>query len=224
MNQTNPTPIKIVMADDIQIYREGLKVLIKNLPEIELLAEAENGRELLDMIREHKPDVAIVDIQMPVMDGIEACKQICQQFPDVPVIALSMFDQEAIVIDMLEAGAKGYLLKNTRPEEFLQAVKDVYGGDPYYSSNISTKLIRMIAQSKFNPYRSKPKIEFTATELRVIQLICDQCTNKEIADKMGIAVRTVEKQRTALLSKVGAKTIVGVVLYAIDHKLVKRLP
>lgn len=209
--------IKILIADDHHIFREGFKVLLKNQHEIELVGEAENGRELLEMAAKLQPDVAIVDIKMPVMDGIEACKHIKKKFPDMKVIALSMFNDDNLIVDMLEAGAKGYLLKNTNKNELIQATKAVYEGSTYYCTATSNKLAKMIAESKFNPYRNHPVKKFTSRETDIMKLVCDQYTNKEIATTLGLSIRTVESHREKIQEKTGAKNAIGVVIYAIKH-------
>jgi DNA-binding NarL/FixJ family response regulator len=213
------TPIKIAIADDHEIFRDGFKLLLKNQKELELVGEAENGKELLEVARVQQPDVIITDIKMPEMDGIEACKQIRKRFPDMKVIALSMFNDDNLIVDMLEAGARGYLLKNTNKTELLQATKAVYEGSSYYCMATSAKLTKMIAESKFNPYRNQPVKKFTNRETDVIKLICEQYTNKEIATTLGLSIRTVESHREKIQEKTGAKNSIGVVIYAIKHDI-----
>ena len=213
----NYTPIRIAIADDHQIFRDGFKLLLKHQPELELVGEAEHGRELLDVIVQQQPDVLILDIQMPVMDGIATCKEVTKRHPGVKVIALSMFNDDNLIVDMLEAGAKGYLLKNTNKQELSQAVKAVFEGGTYYCAATSAKLTKMIAESKFNPYRSQPVKKFTARETDIIKLICQQYINKEIADQLNLSIRTVESHREKIQEKTGAKNSIGVVIYAIKH-------
>jgi DNA-binding NarL/FixJ family response regulator len=203
------SPIKIVIADDHEIFREGFKLLLKNQREIELVGEAEDGKELLEVVARHQPDVAIIDIKMPVMDGIEACKNIKKKYPDMKVIALSMFNDDNLIVDMLEAGARGYLLKNTNKNELMQATKAVFEGSTYYCTATSTKLTKMIAESKFNPYRNHPVKKFTARESDIIKLICEQQTNKEIANTLGLSIRTVESHREKIQEKTGRRIPLG---------------
>lgn len=217
MNYSTLGLIRIGIADDHAIFREGFKVLLKNQQEVEMVCEAENGKELLILAEQEQPDVVIVDIKMPVMDGIETCRQIRKRFPDMKVIALSMFNDDNLIVDMLEAGARGYLLKNTNKAELLQATRTVYKGSTYYCNATSIKLTKMIAESKFNPYRNHPVKKFTTREIDIIQLICDQQTNKEIAYNLGLSIRTVESHREKIQEKTGAKNMIGVVVYAIKH-------
>jgi len=209
--------IKIAIADDHSIFRDGFKLLLRNQPLLELVGEAEHGKELLDVAAVQQPDVVILDIKMPVMDGIECCKQIKKKFPDMKVIALSMFNDDNLIVDMLEAGAKGYLLKNTNKQELLEAAKAVYDGGTYYCNATSTKLTKMIAESKFNPYRNHPVKRFTGRGTDIIILICEQLTNKEIAGKLGLSIRTIESHREKIQEKVGARNSIGVAIYAVKH-------
>ncbi len=214
-------PIKIVIADDHEIFREGFRLLLKNQREQELVGEAANGRELLEVVGREFPDVVITDIKMPVMDGIEACKLIIKKFPGIKVIALSMFNEESLVLDMLEAGAKGYLLKNTNKQELLSAVKTVVNGDNYYCSDTSLKLAKLIAASKYHPHRPVVPKKFTEREMQIIRMICDQMSSKEIAHTLSLSIRTVEGYREQVQEKVGAKNSIGIVIYAIRNKLVE---
>jgi DNA-binding NarL/FixJ family response regulator len=212
-------PIKIVIADDHEIFREGFKLLLKNQQEVQLVGEADNGRELLDIAAQQQPDIVITDIKMPVVDGIEACKAIKMKFPHMQVIALSMFNEDNLIVDMLEAGARGYLLKNTNKHELLQAVRAVYEGSTYYCMATSGKLTRMIAESKFNPYRNQPVKKFTPREMEIIKLMCEQHTNKEIATLLRLSIRTVESHREKIQEKTGARNSIGIVIYAIKNDL-----
>jgi two-component system, NarL family, response regulator NreC len=216
------TGIRLLMADDHEIFRDGFKLMLTKYPDIELIGEAENGRELLELAQQLQPDVIITDIKMPIMDGIEAAKQISEQFPDIGIIGLSMFDEDDLIVDMLEAGAKGYLIKNAGKEQITEAIRTVYNNDPYYCKTTSHKLTQMIARSRFNPYKKAAKVEFSERELEIIELICNECTNKEISDKLFISIRTVEGHRLKILEKMDVKNTVGLVVYAMKMGLVKK--
>ena len=212
-------PVKIVIADDHEIFRDGFKVMLKKQTEVEIVAEAENGRELVHLVSVHQPDVVITDIKMPLMDGVEATREIKKQWPHIEVIALSMFDEENLVVEMLEAGAKGYLLKNTHKAEVVQAVKAVYKHETYYCNHTSNKLAQMIAKSHFNPYKHVAKPAFNEKEKEIIKLICQELSNKEIAAQLGLSTRTIEGYREKILEKIEAKNIAGLVIYAIKNNL-----
>ena len=213
--------INVVIADDHEIFRDGLKLVISKSPHIKLVAEAANGSELVELVLAHHPHVVVTDIKMPIKDGIEATRIIKEKAPEVGVIGFSMFDEDDLIMEMLEAGATGYLLKNADKEEVLEAITTVYQEETFYCKNTSKKLAMMIAKSKFNPYSKKKRPEFNDREQEVIQLICQELTNKEIAEKLFMSVRTVEGYRLRIQEKMGVKNTVGLVIYAIQHDLFK---
>jgi two-component system response regulator NreC len=215
--------IKLIIADDHEIFRDGFKLMLSKFPEIILVGEAVNGRELLELTEQLDPDVILTDIKMPVMDGIEATKKIAELYPDKGIIGLSMYDDDELIIEMLEAGAKGYLIKNAGKDQIIEAIKTVYNDEPYYCRTTSSKLTQMIAKSRFNPYKKTEKAEFSEREKEIITCICAEMTNKEIGDKLFISVRTVEGHRLKILEKMHVKNTVGLVVYAIKNGIVKPL-
>ena len=215
------TPIRIVVADDHPIYRDGFRTMASKFPEIDFVGEAENGKELLELVNILKPHVILTDIKMPILDGIEATRELVRSDPAVCVIALSMFDEDNLIIEMLEAGAKGYLLKNANKNEVIEAIKSVYNGQTYYCRHTSAKLVGLIANSKFNPYKKLQKPLFTEKVLEVIRLVCDQLSNKEIAEKMNYSVRTVEAYREKIIEKMNVHNTAGIVVYAIKNSIYK---
>jgi|SRR6185436_5896703 len=217
----NYTPINIVIADDHEIFRDGFRVLIKKFQEIKLVGEAENGKELIEIVEKLKPDVVLTDIKMPKMDGIEATQYLTRTDSAINIIALSMFDEDNLIIDMLEAGAKGYLLKNADKQEIIEAITTVNKGKTYYCKSTSAKLMQMIARSKFNPYKKSQKAQFKEKELEVIRLICDQHSTKEIGDKLNLSTRTIEGYRERILEKMDVHNTAGIVVYAIKAGIYK---
>jgi DNA-binding NarL/FixJ family response regulator len=211
--------IRVVMADDHEIFRDGFKLMLSRNKDIQLIAEAENGRELVELVGIHSPDVVVTDIKMPIMDGIEATKAIKSKFPEVAIIGLSMFDEDDLIIEMLDAGALGYLLKNADKDEVAAAIQAVFRGDHYYCRSTHAKMMQLIAKSRYNPYSRKEKITFAEKEIEIIQLICHEFTNKEIADKLNVSVRTIEGYRLRILERMQVKNTVGLVVYAIKHGL-----
>jgi DNA-binding NarL/FixJ family response regulator len=212
--------IRLIIADDHEIFRDGLALMLSKQQDIELIGQAEHGKQLVALVTELQPDVIMTDVKMPVMDGIEATRFLLSKFPDLQIIALSMFDEENLIVDMLEAGAKGYLLKNADKQEILDAIQSVYDGKPYYCHHTTSKLASLISKSKFNPYKKKESLSFTGREKEIIRLICQQFTAQEIADKLFLSKRTVEGHRTKILEKMNVKNTAGVVIYALRHKLV----
>ncbi|MEJ0106066.1 MAG: response regulator transcription factor [Bacteroidota bacterium] len=172
MIQQNLKTIRVLIADDHILLREGFRTLLRYNPEIEIVGAAENGKELIELTRSLEPDIICTDIKMPVMDGVQATRIINHEFPDIGIIALTIYDDEHLIVDMMEAGAKGYLIKNAAKNEVLEAIHNVYDGLTYYCRHTSAKLAKMIATSKFNPYKKGATPEFSEKERTIIQLVC----------------------------------------------------
>lgn len=214
------TPIRIILADDHEIFRDGFKAMIKKQPSVALIGEASNGEELVELTHQLRPDVVVTDIKMPKMDGLQATKVLSKEFPETGIIALSMIDEENLIIDMMEAGAKGYLLKNAHKTEIIEAIKSVNEGNIYYCDGASAKLTRLIAKSDKIPFnRKNAKPELSQKEIEVVLLICQERTNKEIADELNLSIRTIEGYRDRIFEKIGARNSAGVVIYAIRNKI-----
>ena len=216
-----PNPIRLLIADDHEIFRDGLVLMLSRQPNLVLEGQAEDGLELLNMVKARQPDIVLTDIKMPRMDGIEATRHIRMHYPLVNIIALSMFDEENLIVDMLEAGAKGYLLKNADKPEILEAIACVYQNKEFYCQHTSARLESMIVKSKFNPGRKTEIPEFTEREKDIVRLICLQFTAQEIADKLFLSKRTVEGYRTRILEKMSVKNTAGVVIYALKYGFIK---
>jgi DNA-binding NarL/FixJ family response regulator len=212
-------PIKLLIADDHEIFRDGFRLMLSKFTDIKLVGEAEDGKELITLTKKLRPDVVITDIKMPKMDGIEATKILSDLYPALGIIGLSMYDEDDLIIEMLEAGAKGFLIKNAGKLEITEAIRTVYKDEPYYCKTTSTKLASRIAKSNFNPYTKSKHIEFTEREKQIIQLICKELNNKEIGDKLFLSARTIEGQRLRILEKIDVKNTVGLVVYAMKNGL-----
>lgn len=212
-------PIKVMIADDHAIFRDGFRLLLKDQRDALLVGEAANGRELIQRVEELHPNIVITDIKMPDTDGIELCRQLRDHYPSVDVIALSMFSDDHLIADMLEAGAKGYLLKNTNRTELLQAIHTVYDGGTYYSPATGEKLARLIGKNKFQLPKKQLNVKFSAREKEILQLICEQYTTREIAGALNLSIRTIESYRLSLHEKTGSRNSIGVVIYAIRNGL-----
>lgn len=207
--------IKVVIADDHEIFRDGLKLMIESAKNIQLIGEAANGIELVNLVEKSNPDIVVTDIKMPQMDGVEATKLIREQYPHIEVIALSMFDDEQLILEILEAGAIGYLLKNSDKTEMIDAINMAYKHQSYYCKQTSAKLAKLIAYSKQVNQKKQKESEFSEREKEIIKLICAEYTNKEIGEKLFLSTRTVEGYRMKILEKMDAKNIVGIVIEAI---------
>lgn len=213
-------PIRIVIADDHEIFRQGFLTLIRKEKNLMFLGEARNGEELIDLVAETNPDIAFVDIAMPKMDGIAATRILSEKKSLTKVIALSMFNDDNLLIDMLEAGASGYLLKNTTLKEIVVAIDSVMKDENYFCDDTSAKLIRLIAGRKNKLRNTSKEISFSGREKDVLNLMCKQLTIKEIAEELGLSPRTVQTYREALQEKTGSRNSIGIVLYAIQHGIV----
>ena len=212
--------IRLAIADDHEIFRDGLALMLSKQQDVSLVGQAGNGRELLELVGAEQPDIVMTDIKMPVMDGIEATRLLLQKFPDLKIIALSMFDEENLIVDMLEAGARGYLLKNADKQEILEAINNVFEDKTYYCRHTSARLASMIVKSRFNPYRKTEPVSFNEREKEIIRMICQQCTTQEIGEKLFLSKRTVEGYRTKILEKMNVKNTAGVVIFALRHHLI----
>jgi len=212
--------IRLVIADDHEIFRDGLALMLSKQQNIFLSGQAANGKELIELVNASKPDVVMTDVKMPGMDGIEATKHLLQQYPDLKIIALSMFDEENLIVDMLEAGAKGYLLKNADKQEILDAINQVYEDKTYYCRHTSAKLASLIVKSKFNPHKKSELVSFNEREKEIVRMICQQCTTQEIGERLFLSKRTVEGYRTRILEKMNVKNTAGVVIFALRHHLI----
>lgn len=210
--------IQLIIADDHEVYRDGLKDLLVKSKDLEVIGEAGSGKQLISLCAEKLPDVVLTDIMMPVMDGIEATSYIAQHYPSVRVIALSMFNQDNLILDMLKAGAIGYLIKNANKNEILEAIHSVYKNKPYYCTSTSIKLARLIGESHFGP-KAKQKVGFSEKEIGIIRMICEEKTTKEIGDELNMSARTVEEYRHRLRDKMEVKGTAGMVIYAIKNDL-----
>lgn len=212
--------IKVVIADDHELFRDGLKLMLGSFTHITICAEAENGKQLIELVEVHQPDIVITDINMPEVDGIAAAKIISERHPATGIIALSMYDDDDLIIDMLEAGAIGYLLKNAHKNEVIAAIESVNSGNPYHCQNTSKKLLHLIKTSRYNPYKGKAKSVFDEKELKIIELICNQLTAKEIAEKIFLSPRTIEGLKIKIMDKMQVTNNVGIAIYAIKHRLI----
>lgn len=208
--------IKLIIADDHIIFRKGLRTILNELDEIKVVGEASNGHELLDQLKHQPADIVLMDIRMPVMDGIETTKKVSERYPEVKVIALTMHEEIGYFNQMVEAGACGFLLKNTNRDELQKAINMVMDGGNYFSEEFITQ-----AKALNRPRQKSPVIELTEREEEVLELICKGYSNAEIGKYLGVSIRTVDGHRARLLEKTGAKNSPHLVMYAIKNGLIK---
>jgi len=203
--------ISVYLVDDHSLFREGLKLLLSNLEYIDKIYEAENGQQFIDGLRKNYVDIALLDIEMPVMNGIQAAQLAKEIEPGIKLIALSMYSDENYYLSMIEAGACGFLLKNSSFQEVEKAILDVYNDKSY----ISIEILNNILKHPQKPNFSNLIEELTEREAEILLLICKGLTNNEIADKLVLSKRTVDKHRENLLLKTQSKNTANLVIYAI---------
>jgi DNA-binding NarL/FixJ family response regulator len=211
--------INVVIADDHELFRDGLKVLLGKETDITIKGEAANGKDLVELAIKLRPDIILTDIVMPGLDGIAATREIKKIYPEAKIIALSMFDQEDYVLEMMEAGASGYLLKNAEKNEIIESIHSVNRDMTYFSGNTSARFISLVSKSSFNPFRENEPLEFSEKETAIIRLICAEKTTKEIADELFLSIRTIEGYRQRLEEKMNVKNTAGIVIYAIKKRI-----
>jgi DNA-binding NarL/FixJ family response regulator len=182
-----------------------------------VIGEAANGKEFLNLLSEKEPDIVLIDIQMPVMNGIEATRLAMEEFPDLKIVAMTMFDDEEYVQSMIDAGARGFLLKNITREVLDQALQAIQSGNNYYSPELWGFFTRKVVSEP----RNDEDVQLTRREKEILQLICDGLSNKEIADRLFISERTVIGHKSNLLSKTNTKSSVGLLSYAIKNRMVE---
>ncbi len=215
--------IKVVIADDHQIFIEGIKSLIRDSEKVSLVGEARDGETLMQVLKLKGPDVVLMDVSMPNMNGIEATRKIRLQFPAMKILGLTMSDDADSVSEMMRAGALGYLLKTTGKAELINAISHVYRGEKYLSSEMSMKLIeKMFDENEKEPVVNTPrKAEITKRELDIVRLIAQELTNVEIAKKLNNSPMTIITHRKNLLRKLGVKNTAGLVKYAVMNGLLE---
>ncbi len=210
--------ISILISDDHQLFREGMKLILNNLSYVDEIYEVGNGRDCVTFFREGgTADIVFMDIEMPGMNGIEATIEVLKIKPGLNVVALSMYSDEDYYTKMIDAGAKGFILKNSGIKEVEEAIEHVLSGRNYFSQEILSGFIKSISRKKEPEY----PIKLSEREAEVLFLICKGHSNHEIADALHISKRTVDKHRENLLHKTGSKNTAGLVIYAIKNSIVE---
>lgn len=208
----------VIIVEDNEMFRDGI-VSILHLDEIaNVLAVASNGKEYMELLEKYKPDLVLMDIEMPIMNGIEAARVSIRKYPKLKILALSMYGEERYCSDMLEAGAKGFVLKTANKIELIRAVKDVINDKVYFSNELLQNIIVGFKNSNNN--NEKEQIVFTDRELEIMKLICQGLSSKEISDKLFLSKKTIENYRAKLLNKTKCKNSVSLAVYAIKNHLV----
>lgn len=219
MNQY--TEISIMVAEDHELFREGICNRIKKEKGFKLAGQAENGKVLLGLLRDISADIILMDINMPEMNGIQATRELLKIYPETKVIALTMYDNDDTILDMIEAGAQGYILKNADYNEIVDVVRKVNDGEKAYCKLINHKIIELLTKNRYRKYSQVAQAELTALEFDIIRMTCQSYSAKEIAEILKMNFRTIEGHKSRLLARYDVKNAAGLVVHAIKHKLVR---
>lgn len=230
------TQIHVILADDHDILRQGLKLLLEAQPDIQVVGEARTGTEAIEQIKQHRPNVIILDISMPDMDGLKACQAIRQHYPETQVLILTMHESEEYFLQALRVGAVGYLLKKAAPSELCAAVRTTAQGGAFLYPGLAKTLIRAYLTNQdsrsgaipVNAYRSSLQIQalsiLTPREIEVLKLVAEGGTSQEIADQLVLSVKTVQAHRANIMEKLGLRDVAHLVRFAIHHGLIPPEP
>lgn len=213
---------KVVIAEDHTILREGLRALLSAASDLEVVGEAADGRQAIRLVKELRPDLILTDLSMPKMNGVEAIREIKRRAPDTKVLALTVHKAEEFILEVLQAGADGYILKDASSKELTLAIKSVLGGKRYLSPSVSQMVIEGYLEGRKSMPSSSPWDTLTKREREILKLIAEGHKNKEIADYLYISVKTVEKHRANLMKKLDLHSAAALTAYAMERGLVTR--
>jgi DNA-binding NarL/FixJ family response regulator len=215
--------IKLAIADDHELFRKGFMAMLSGIPDFEFVLEAANGQELLDNLPTCTPDIVLMDLQMPVMDGMKASELLIEKYPDIKVIVVSMYDEDRFVLHMLEKGVHGYLLKDTSPDEVEKAIRQVNNEGHYFNNFVSLVMHRKMINRPSNKqpfFANSTSVGLSNREQEVLLLLCDGLSTSEISEKLFISGRTVEGHRLRILEKTGTKNTAAAVAFAYKNHLI----
>lgn len=220
-NHLQMSKIKIAIADDYKIFRDGLKVGLSADDQLDVVMEADNGEDLLKELETISPDVILMDLKMPIMDGMEATKEVRKKYPLVKVLVVTMYEDDKFIIHMMENGANGYLLKNAEPDEIRKSIYAVHENGYYFNDLVNKALLKkLVLKNNLKPSFNQ-NIELTERELQVLKLICEEKTAAEIGKEIFLSPRSVEGIRQRLIEKVGVRNTAGLVMFAIKNGIVE---
>jgi len=212
----------LIIVDDHKMFRDGLNMLLSDIPNIDVVGQASNGQEFLDYIEKEKVDIALMDINMPLVDGIEATRRAIEKYPDMMIIALSMFGDEEYYYKMIDAGVKGFVLKESDSEELEKAIEAVIEGGTYFSQELLRSIIANFGFHKETKLKQESnQVKLSTREIEILRHICNGLSNAEIAELLFISQRTVERHRANLLTKTNTKNSISLVMFAIKNNLIE---
>jgi DNA-binding NarL/FixJ family response regulator len=213
--------VKVIIADDHVLFRAGVKTALSMKKDIKMLGEADNGMQLLNLLKHVKPDVILLDIQMPIMDGISALPEIKRLYPEIKVVMLTMHNDHSMISKLMELGANAYLTKNSDSEVIYEAVKTVYEQEFFFNALTNKALIDGLRTKRHADSGLATDVKLSDKEITILKLMCEEKSTKEIADMVDLSPRTVEAIRDKLKSKTGAKSMAGLVMYAVKSGLLE---
>jgi DNA-binding NarL/FixJ family response regulator len=212
-------PIKVIIADDHVLFRSGVRAALSVKKDVELIAEADNGAQLLNLLKHMEPDVILLDIQMPIMDGIATLPEVRKLYPGIKVIILSMHNDHSMISKLMEIGANSYLTKNSDSETIYSAIKTCYEQE-FFFNELTNKALLTGLRTKRSDAGNNQEVSLTEKELTILKMMCEEKTTKEIADLVEISPRTVEAIRDKLKTKTGAKSMAGLVMFAVKNGII----
>lgn len=217
-------PITVVLADDHMIVRQGFRLVLEAVPDIRIVGEAENGRRAVQLAKELKPDVMVMDVAMPLLNGLGATRQIIKAVPSVRVLILSAYSEDEFVEELAEAGAAGYLLKQNAAADLIKAIREAKMGKSFFSPAIARRLLERYKETlvKGGPVRRRTLL--TSRETEVLQLVAEGKANKQIAAELGLSIKTVEKHRQSVMKKLNLHDIASLTRYAIARGVIETGP
>ncbi|MDF1695648.1 MAG: response regulator transcription factor [Saprospiraceae bacterium] len=212
---------RIAIADDHKLIRAGIRLILNEHPSFEVVQEASNGRELINGLAESNPDVILLDMEMPILSGPDTLREIRSKNKEIPVLILTMHNNEAFILQMMELGANGYLIKNTEPKEVIEAISKVIKSKYFFTEEVSKAMLRGISDPNLKSKENLSSHNLTNREIDVLRLICKELTTVEIGQTLFLSPKTIEGYRKVLLDKTEAKNMAGLVLFAVKHGIHK---
>jgi DNA-binding NarL/FixJ family response regulator len=215
--------IKVAIADDHKIFRDGIKMALTARPDLKMIWEAEDGKDMMHKISIKKPDVLLMDIRMPEIDGINGIQLLRKEYEDVRIIVLTMYDDQQMISKMMEMGANAYLVKTSDPEEIYQAILTCMNDDFYFNELVNKAVMGKLMQKKNvrQHYGSNAPVSFSEKEVKILQLLAEDKTTEEISKVIFLSPRTIETIRQNMKAKVNAKTVSGLITYALRHRIIE---
>lgn len=209
--------IKVIIVDDHEIFRNGLKMVLGKIKYAKVIGEASNGQEFLELIKTELPDIVLMDIEMPVMNGIKATEEVLKIHPELKIIALTMFNNDEYVQSMIDVGVKGFLIKNIKKDILDKAIQSISSGNTFYSEELWDFFTKRVTHEDKSLLKD---LNLTKRETEILQLLCEGLSNKEIADRLFVSERTIIGHKSNLLAKSGCKSTISLLSYAVKNKIV----